>query len=65
MVCEPIRFPGERTTRNEKYKWLVPKSTQIKMLRTFGIRRFRGINEGRLEDLGSINLLVGKNNSGK
>lgn len=35
------------------------------MLRTFGIRRFRGINEGRLEDLGSINLLVGKNNSGK
>jgi len=49
----------------KKYKWLVPKSTQIKMLRTFGIRRFRGINEGRLEDLGSINLLVGKNNSGK
>jgi energy-coupling factor transporter ATP-binding protein EcfA2 len=49
----------------KKYKWLVPKSTQIKMLRAFGIRRFRGINEGRLEDLGSINLLVGKNNSGK
>jgi len=35
------------------------------MIRRLLIHRFRGIREGKLEDLGKINLLIGPNNSGK
>lgn len=35
------------------------------MLRSIGIRNYRGIAEGRVEDLGRVNLFVGPNGSGK
>jgi len=35
------------------------------MIRSFHIKRFRGIRECCLENLGQINILIGRNNSGK
>jgi hypothetical protein len=35
------------------------------MLRSLEIQNFKGIKEGKLEDLAQVNMLVGRNNSGK
>ncbi len=35
------------------------------MLRRLEIKNFKGIKEGTLEGLAQVNLLVGRNNSGK
>lgn len=35
------------------------------MIEQLAIHRFRGIREGKLEDLGKVNVLIGPNNSGK
>jgi hypothetical protein len=35
------------------------------MLRSLEIQNFKGIKEGKLEDLAQVNVLVGRNNSGK
>ena len=41
------------------------KATFADMIRTFEIRNFRGFQLFRLDQLGEVNLLVGRNNSGK
>ena len=35
------------------------------MIKNLSIKNFRGITEGKFEDLERINIFVGKNNSGK
>ena len=35
------------------------------MLRSLEIQNFKGIKQGKLEDLAQVNILVGRNNSGK
>ena len=35
------------------------------MLRSLEIQNFKGIKQGKLEDLAQVNVLVGRNNSGK
>lgn len=35
------------------------------MLKSLSVKNFRGIREGKIEDLAKINILIGQNNSGK
>lgn len=35
------------------------------MINSLSIKNFRGIREGKIEDLGQVNIFIGKNNSGK
>lgn len=35
------------------------------MINSLSIKNFRGIKEGKIEDLGQVNIFIGRNNSGK
>ncbi len=35
------------------------------MINSLSIKNFRGIREGKIENLGQVNIFIGKNNSGQ
>jgi energy-coupling factor transporter ATP-binding protein EcfA2 len=61
-----LQKPGAQEERPINYRTLrVPPVTRCPVLRSLRIQNFRALEDFRVPRLGRVNLIVGKNNSGK